>query len=123
MGIITGVGSPGTVASASGGKIYPFNTINETTQTLVAPANPSRTKIIFHNPGSKDVLIIPANTQFTGANVANTVTTSLLGGAFVVFQNGGSLEITGECSGAWYALSVLAGGTGNPLTVMDSNIG
>ena len=42
MGLIaTGPGSPLAFSSASGGKVYAFNNINETTNTLVAPANTS----------------------------------------------------------------------------------
>ncbi len=122
MGIIaTGPGSPLAFSSASGGKIYAFNTINVTTQTLVAPANPSRQKVMFHNPGTNDVLIIPQFVQTTGSDVPNTVTTASLGGAFRVYGNGGVLVIEGECQKAWYALAVLGAGASNPLTVMDSN--
>lgn len=124
MSIFAGVGSPQAYSTASGGKVYAYNAINTSTNTVVAPANPSRTKVVFHNPGSVDIFIAPANafTSATGATpTALTPTTGALGGTFRVFGNGGTLEITGECQGAWQALAV--SGTTNALTVMDSNIG
>lgn len=120
MTIFSGVGAPATVGPASGGKVYAFNALDATTPQEVAPANPSRRGLTFHNPGDVDMFIFPQYVQTTGANVANTVTTSALGGAFRVYANGGTLIISGECQGAWYALA--ASSTGKPLTVMDSNI-
>lgn len=123
MGLIsTGPGSPLAFSAASGGKVYAFNAINVTTQTLVAPANTSRQKITFHNPGANDILIIPQFVQTTGSNVANSVTTASLGGAVRVYGNGGTLVIEGECQGAWYALAASGGGATNPMTVIDSNV-
>lgn len=123
MGLIsTGPGSPLAFSAASGGKVYAFNAINVTTQTIVAPANTSRQKITFHNPGVNDILIIPQNVQTTGSDVANSVTTANLGGALRVYGNGGTLVIEGECQGAWHALAALGGGATNPLTVIDSNV-
>lgn len=119
MTIFGGVGASQTFSSASGGKVYAYNNIGAVTQVAVAAANPARQKITFHNPGTVDMFIVPQYVQTTGSNVANAVTTSALGGAFRVFANGGTLEITGECQGAWYALA--ASGSNNPLTVMDSN--
>ncbi len=121
MPILGGVGGAQVFSSASGGKIYAFNTISTTPQQ-VAPANVSRTKITFHNPGDVDIFIAPAVTlsPTTGSNVTLTPTTSVLGGCWRVFSNGGSLEITGECSGAWQAFS--ASSSAKPLTVMDSNL-
>jgi hypothetical protein len=127
MGLITtGPGSPLAFSSASGGKIYGYNNIS-TTPIVVAPANTSRQKITFHNPGTEDIFIGPSlinNTLGTvpssGAQTAFTPTTSLLGGTFRVYANGGTLSIEGECQGAWQALA--AAGSTNPLTVMDSNV-
>lgn len=120
MGLIsTGPGSPLAFSSASGGKVFAFNTINTTTNTTVAPANPSRQKITFHNPGTVDVLISPVYQQTSGSNAALTPTNAVRGGAFLVYANGGTLSVEGECQGAWQALS--ASGSGMPLTVMDSN--
>lgn len=115
-----GVGAPGTIAGASGGKVYAWNTLDAVTALLVAPANQARRKITFHNPGDVDVFIFPQYVQTTGANVANTVTVSVLGGAIRVYANGGQYEIEGECQGAWYALA--ASSSAKPLTVIDTNI-
>jgi len=129
MGLIsTGPGSPLAFSGASGGKVYGYNNINETTARVVAQANPSRQKITFHNPGTSDIFISPSNVQNTlgtaptqPSNHALTPTNALLGGTFRVYGNGGTLVIEGECQGAWQALSVTASGTTNPLTVMESN--
>jgi len=123
MGLIaTGPGSPLAFSSASGGKVYAFNNINETTNTLVAPANTQRQKIMFHNPGSNDIFISPVLVQTTGSSVTLTPSNAALGGTFRVYANGGTLAVEGECQGAWQALAVTGAGTTNPLTVMDSNV-
>lgn len=116
--IVSGVGGPSTFASASGGKVYAYNNISTTPATVVA-ANPQRQKVTFHNPGDVDIFIAPQYVVNTGANVALAPTTSALGGCWRVYANGGTLEITGECQGAWQAFS--ASGSSKPLTVMDSN--
>lgn len=127
MTIFTGVGSPGTVASASGGKVYGYNNISNAAPITVAPANTSRQRITFHNPGTQDIFVGPVlinNTLGTvpssGVSLTFTPTTSLYGGCFRVFANGGTLEITGECQGAWQALAT--SGATNQFTVMDSNV-
>lgn len=127
MGIIvSGTGGPLAFSSASGGKIYGFNNISNAAPIVVAQANPSRQRIRFHNPGTEDIFVGPAFVQNVlgsaptqGSNVALAPTTSLLGGMFRIYGNGGVLEISGECAGAWQALA--ASGITNPLTVMDSN--
>ena len=127
MGIIsTGPGSPLAFSAASGGKVYGFNNIS-TTPAVVAPANTSRQKITFHNPGTVDIFIGPANVNntvgsppTTNAAVAFTPTTTNYGGCWRVYANGGTLSIEGECAGAWQALA--ASGSTNQLTVMDSNV-
>ncbi len=129
MGIIsTGPGSPLAFSSASGGKVYGYNNINETTARVVAQANPSRQKITFHNPGTNDIFIGPSFVQGTlgtaptqPTNTALVPTNAALGGTFRVYGNGGTLSIEGECQGAWQAIAVTGAGTTNPLTVMDSN--
>lgn len=128
MTIIGGVGGSQTFSSASGGKVYGYNNINETNGTVVAPANPSRQKIIFHNPGTNDIYIAPSLVQnvlgtapTNPSNVALVLSNAALGGSRIVYGNGGTLEITGECQGAWQALAKTGAGTTNPLTVMDSN--
>jgi hypothetical protein len=123
MGIIqTNPGSPGANAGASGGKVYAFNAITNVSNTPVAPANPQRNAITFHNPGAQDILVSPtvALNFATGLAIPLTPTTAALGGGFRVFANGGSLTVTGECQQAWQALALA--GTTNPLTVMDTNI-
>lgn len=122
MTVFGGVGGPQVVSAANGGKVYLFNAL--TTLVTVAPANPSRQTIRFHNPGAKDILIAPALAYATVAASSPTALTPTIantGGCFLVFANGGTLDIKGECQGAWQALTTDAG-TGK-LTVMDSNIG
>lgn len=124
MGIIAGVGSPQAYSIASGGKVYAYNAILSALNTTVAPANPSRTKIRFHNPGAVDIYISPALAFTASAGVTPgvlTPTTANTGGSFLVFASGGTLDISGECQGAWQALA--ASGSTGKLTVMDSNIG
>lgn len=121
MPIFGGVGAAQVFASASGGKIYAFNNISTSPQQ-VAPANTNRTRIIFHNPGTIDIFIAPTVVLnfSTGSNATLTPNTATLGGCWRVFANGGTLEISGECQGAWQALS--ASSSSNALTVMDSNL-
>lgn len=116
MAILGIVGGSQTFSSASGGKVRSFNTISTIPQ-VIAAINPSRQKITFHNPGAVDIFIAPS-IDYNGA--ALVPTTSALGGCFRVFANGGTLEIGGECQGAWQAFSTSA--STNPLTVMDSNV-
>ena len=109
-------------SSANGGKVYAYNALT-TTPVTVAPANPQRRTISFHNPGTIDIYVAPA---LAYASVSATSPTALVpstaakGGCRTVYANGGTLDITGECQGAWQAFAASA--TGNPLTVMDSNI-
>ena len=119
MSIISGVGSPATAGPASGGKVYAYNDLS-TTPEVVAPANVDRRSITFHNPGTIDVFVAPQYVVNSGTNVVLTPTTSALGGCFRVYANGGALTLTGECQGQWQAFSASA--SGNPLTVMDSNV-
>lgn len=119
MSIVTGPGSPQAFSSASGGKIFVINNLS-TAPEIVASANTQRQKITFHNPGSVDAFIAPQYVQNSGSNVALVPTVNALGGCFRVYGNGGTLVIAGECQGQWQGFSI--SGTGNPLTVMDSNI-
>lgn len=120
MTIFTNPGSPGANSNASGGKVYAFNNIGTAPVPNVAPANPQRTSVTFHNPGSVDIFIAPALVLVNGSSVALVPSTGSLGGCFRVFANGGSLTVTGECQGAWQAFSASAGN--NSLTVMDTNV-
>lgn len=129
MTIFGGVGGSQVFSSASGGKVYGYNNIGEAAPRVVAQANTSRQSITFHNPGASDVFIAPSNVQnilgtapTTPSNVALVPTNAALGGCWRVFGNGGTLVITGECQGAWQALSVTGAGAANPLTVMESNV-
>ena len=122
MAVIGIVGGPQANAAASGNKTYAYNAVS-TTPATVAPANPSRRKITFHNPGDVDIFIAPATAFATisaSAPTALTPTTSALGGCWRVFSNGGALTLEGEIQGAWQAFS--ASGSGKPFTVLDSNI-
>lgn len=119
MSIISGVGAPGSVGPTSGGKVYAYNNLT-TTPGVVAAANPARISITFHNPGTVDIFVGPSLVQTTGSNVALAPTTSALGGCFRIYANGGDRTITGECQGAWQAFA--ASGSGNPLTVIDTNV-
>lgn len=107
------------VGPTSGGKWYAYNNLT-TTPEVVAPPNQFRTFITFHNPGTVDIFVAPQYVINTGANVPLTPTTSALGGCYRIYANGGSLTLTGECSGEWQAFSASA--SGNPFTVIDSNV-
>lgn len=123
MGLIsTGPGSPLAFSAANGGKVYSYNTIAEGGLSTVAPINPGRQKIMFHNPGTNDIFIAPVKVQTTGIDVVLVPSNAALGGCFRVYGNGGTLSIEGECQGAWQAFAVTGAGSSNPLTVMDSNI-
>jgi hypothetical protein len=126
--IVGGTGAPLSFSSASGGKVYGYNNINETTATVVAKPNSARQRIRFHNPAANDIFVGPVNVQNVlgtaptqPSNVPLVPTNAALGGMFRVFGNGGTLDITGECQGGWQALAVTGAGTTNQLTVMDSN--
>jgi hypothetical protein len=122
------------VGPTSGGKVYAFNNLG-TSPEVVAPANSKRTQISFDNPGAVDIIVFPVLVQAlnptwtSGSNLdGNTSissvvlapTTAALGGGYRIYGNGGSRTITGECQGAWQALAI--SGSGNPLTVTDSNV-
>lgn len=115
MAINTGVGSPGTVSSASGGKVWPINGLG-TSPIQVIAANPQRVALTFHNPGTIAVYVAPLLTA-TGATLVPSA--GALGGCFEVFP-GGLLTITGECQFAWQAFAASAGTVG--LTIMESNV-
>ena len=119
--IISTTGFPLAIGAASGGKFYRYNAI-DTTPLTVAPANTSRQKITFHNPGDVDIYIAPAK-SFSAANSitpdAFTPSPSVLGGCWVVYANGGVLTFVGECQGEFVAFA--ASGSGKPLSITDSN--
>ncbi len=117
MSIFSTVGGAATFSTASGGKMYNLNGINDTVPVMAAPANTARRKLTFHNPGDVDILVFPT-TNASGAVM--TPTPAARGGAFLVFANGGTLMVEGECQTQWNAISV--SGSSKPLTVMDSNV-
>ena len=117
--IATNVGSPGTISSASGGRTYAYNNLSTAPQQ-VAPANPARQTITFHNPGTIDVFIAPSVVVNTGSDVPLVPSTAALGGCYRVYANGGTLTLIGEVQKSFQAFSASA--TGNPLTVTDSNV-
>jgi len=128
MSVIGIAGAPQAFGGASGGKIYGYNNITSAANTTVALANPLRQKITFHNPGTVDIFVSQVQIQNTLGTAPTTPsdhafvpTTSLLGGTFRVYANGGQLVVDGECQKAWQALA--ASGTTNPLTVVDTNVG
>lgn len=115
MATFSGVGSPGTVASASGGKVTPF-IISGTFPTLAIAGNPQRQSITFHNPGTINIYVSPTLTA-TGAALNPSL--GALAGCFIIFP-GALLIISGECQTPWQAFA--ASGSNNPLTIMESNI-
>ena len=115
MGLIPATGSQ-TVGPTSGGKVTPFNTISTSPQQVIA-GNPNRTKLVFHNPGTVDIYVAPT-IQANGQPL--TVSTIVLGGTFLVYANGGTATVDGECQTPWQAFSKT--GSGNPLTVSESNV-
>lgn len=126
--IVGGVGGPLAFSSASGGKVYGYNNIAEAAPILVAPANPSRQRIRFHNPGPNDIFVAPQFVQNVlgtvpgqPSDVALNPSNAALGGCTRIFGNGGTLDIAGECQGAWQAFALTGAGAANPLTVVDSN--
>jgi len=120
MSIIVGVGSPGTLSSASGGKTYAFNAILSASTTQVAPANPARKQITFINPSATRTIYVSMLVQLSQAGVqsALTPTTAALGGTIPVLPNT-MVSISGECQLAWQALT--DSGSTSPLTVIDTN--
>jgi hypothetical protein len=117
MQVFATPGGAGVSQSASGGKTRAYNTIDDASGTIVLPQNGQRRSIIFHNPGSVDLLIYPT-TDYNGVALAPSA--AARGGAFLVYANGGSLTVNGECQSAWGARAV-SGGATNSLTVMESN--
>lgn len=117
--IIANVGSPGTMGSAGGGRVYARNDIS-TTPAQIVGSNPQRQSIWVHNPGTVDCYVAPTVVQNTGSDAALTPGPGALGGCIIVYANGGSVLISGECQKPWQCFS--ATGSGNPLTVIDSNV-
>lgn len=120
MGIISNsTGSPGTVASASGGKVTGFNNISEFLAVIVLTANPQRQSITFHNPGTSDIFVYPL---YNAQGATQVPGNSSLGGTFRIYGNGSTLVISGECQFPWYAFAITGAGNNNAFTAMESNI-
>lgn len=114
--ITTQIQQPQAVIRA-GSTVAPNNGIG-TSAAQVLPADPTRTKIIFHNPHASNTLWVCQSIDNT--NAALTPTTSALSGAFTLLP-GAILpfEGVGLCGTAWKALAS-AGST--PITIMTSNV-
>jgi hypothetical protein len=119
MSTFTSVGSPGTLSTASGGNILGYNNIS-TTPSVIAPADPARKSITFHNPSAIDIFVSPATIQNTGSDVPLVPSTAAPGGCFLIFANGGTLVIEGECQKPWQAFSRT--GSAQSLTVMVTHV-
>jgi hypothetical protein len=111
--IVTGVGYPGTISTASGGKVTAA-TPTTTPQQVIGP-RPERQSIVFANPGSVAVFVYPL---LLASGLPNSPSVASPQGSFQVL-GGGLLTITGECQLAWGAFA--ASGTG-AITIMESNV-
>lgn len=107
------------IVAGNGGKFYSSNAISTAPAQVIA-ANPGRVSITFHNPGTIDIYVAPTQVMSGGTLVTLTPSTVALGGCFLIFANGGTLIITGECQGAFQAFSKSA--SGNSLTISESNL-
>jgi hypothetical protein len=110
--IFWGVGSPGTVSTANGGKVSAA-TVGTTGAQIIA-GNPSRQSITFANVGSANLFVFPVTNAAGGINAPSNANPA---GSFVVMP-GANLVIGGECQLGWGAFAVNAN---SPLTVMESN--
>jgi hypothetical protein len=120
-------GGSAAVGPTSGSKTYAYNNLSTTPETVANP-NYQRVSITFHNPGAIGVYIFPTLVQNTNSTAPNpppgsdtvlTPSPTALGGCFYVYPLGGQITFTGENQKAWGAFS--ASGSGNPLTVSESN--
>jgi hypothetical protein len=128
MTIFSGVGAAGTIGAASGSKVLAASLT--TTPGIVLGADPARQNITFHNPGAIDIFVAPTTIAFspnpatgvttiTGPDPALVPSVAAPQGCFVVYANGGTIVIAGECQKAWQAFSRTATA---PLTIMTSAI-
>ena len=116
--VFTNVGAPGTVGSASGGRTYAYNNLSTTPEQVIG-ANPQRQVITVHNPGAVTAYIAPVYVQNGGSDTVLTPSPTALGGCYAVPAYS-TWVISGECQKAYQAFS--ASGSGNPLTVVESNV-
>jgi hypothetical protein len=117
MAITTYVGSPGTVASASGGKMHVLNGLTTTPTPANIGLNPQRVSLMFHNPGTIGVYVYPL-TDFLGQPIIPSLPNNL-GGCLQILPSG-TFVVTGECQTGWGAFA--ASGTTACLSVMSTNI-
>ena len=117
-GVVSFVGAPQSIGGANGGKIYANNAVG-TTNVQVAPANPNRRSIVFHNPGTIN-LYVSMTTQMSQNGVAAPLApnAAALGGTFLIYPGGMLTLQGGEIQLPWQAF---AASSTNPITVMDSN--
>jgi hypothetical protein len=111
--IISGVGSPGTVSTATGSKITAATV--GTVGAQVVALNAARVSISFHNPGSGNVFVYPVT---NAAGAPNNPSNASPAGAFLVMP-GAQLTISGECQ---LAFGAFAANAGSQLTIMQSNL-
>jgi len=104
-----------TIGPTSGGKVTAINTLG-TSPLQVLAANPQRTTLTFHAPGTIDIFVAPSVNAQGQALVPSL---GSLGGTFHIFA-GGTLILTGEIQGSWQAFA--ASSTNQPLTIMESNV-
>lgn len=121
MSIISLVGGSSTFTGATGGKVYP-NRVTSTVAAAVIPANASRRRLTFHNPGTIDLYVFPVKLMDFNGNLATSYKPSptSLEGSFLVVANGGTLIVEGECQFEWWAF--LATDGQGAITIMDSNV-
>jgi hypothetical protein len=111
--IFWGVGSPGTVSTATGGKVSGATV--GTVGAQVIAGNAARVSISFENPGSGSLFVYPVT---NAAGAPNTPSNANPAGSFVVMP-GAMLTISGECQLAWGSFAANAS---SPLTIMESNL-
>jgi hypothetical protein len=117
-GVVSFVGAPQSVSGANGGKIYADNNLANNPHQI-APPNPNRRSIVFHNPGTSDVYVTMVyQMSQNGTQLPNGVNIESVGGAFRIVPAATLVFNGGEIQAAWLGFGP---GDGNPITVMDSN--
>jgi hypothetical protein len=97
--------------------ITAVNNIGTSVSPLIG-ANPSRTSINFHNPGTVDIIVFPT-VVLTATPSPFAPTLSALGGGYRIFANGGDRTVKGNVAcQAWQALA--ASLSNNPLTITET---
>lgn len=85
---------------------------------------------MFHNPGTVNCLVglrfrvaLDGDGNPVNVYVTNNFDETNREGAFLVYADGGTLTVEGECQQQWHAVSFSGfPAEGCPLTIMDSNI-